>query len=564
MLANFSAVPLCAWALSRLVNDAASRNIVAAAVDGSLAASFAILAQTLANFAHIAYSELAELEAITLNEELMDMSGDAVPLEFIEDPGIADQLTILRDEFLRLREAMQALLTACGLFLGMTISAVMLAVVSPFLLLLPLASVLPILLDARAQDLLEAARNNAAESVRLDRHLIDISTSARSAKEVRVYRLEKELRGRHNRLWRDLADELWRAEVKGAALRALGQLAFAAFYAGAVILVVITSVGGRRPLGDVVLTIILANQVNQQVASCVTLFRDLHAMGRALSRHARLAATMTQPPRPLVAAEPRELRGGIDLADVSFTYRSGKEPALRGVNVHLPAGSVIALVGENGAGKSTLVKLLCGLYQPTNGRILIDGIPIDDLGLTRWRQSVAVCFEDFARFEFTAAESVGVGDVPRITDSSAIATAVERANVTELVSGLPEGLSTHLGKSHAEGAELSGGQWQKVALARARMREQPLLLVLDEPASALDAAAEQALFEFLAAQSRAVSAHSGTITVIVSHRLSTAQMADQILVLDHGRLIECGSHQELLNSNGLYAELFGLQAASYR
>ncbi len=251
---------------------------------------------------------------------------------------------------------------------------------------------------------------------------------------------------------------------------------------------------------------------------------------------------------------PDVLRRGITLREVSFGYPPDGGTVLDGVDVHLPAGAAVALVGENGAGKTTLVKLLTGMYQPTAGQVLLDGVPLADIDLAAWRERTAATFQDFVRFELLAAEAVGVGDLPRIDQASALELALRRADATAVAAELPEGLGTRLGRSFTGGRELSGGQWQRLALARGMMRDLPLLLILDEPTASLDAITEAALFErYLAA--RQLAAQSGAITLLVSHRFSTVRMADLIVVLDQGRIAASGDHASLVRAGGLYAEL---------
>ena len=226
-----------------------------------------------------------------------------------------------------------------------------------------------------------------------------------------------------------------------------------------------------------------------------------------------------------------------------------------------PISAVVALVGENGAGKTTLVKLLCKLYEPTSGRILVDGRPLGRMDADAWRSRLAGAFQDFFRFEFTAQRSVGLGDLPYLDDRPVVSSAVSRAGAEDVVSRLPEGLQSQLGAGWAGGQELSFGQWQKVALARGYMRAEPLLLLLDEPTAALDAETEHALFERYANAARRSSV--GGITVLVSHRFSTVRMADLIVVLNGARLVEVGSHDELVQRGGVYADLYRIQAAAY-
>jgi len=225
-------------------------------------------------------------------------------------------------------------------------------------------------------------------------------------------------------------------------------------------------------------------------------------------------------------------------------------------------------VGENGAGKTTIVKLLAKLYEPTAGRILVDGVPLDRIRADAWRARLAGAFQDFFRFELPVIQAVGVGDVPRIEDRPAVTAAVSRAGADDVLTRLPSGLDTQLGPTWPGGVEVSFGQWQKLALARGFMRDAPLLLVLDEPTSALDAETEHALFERYASAARggavARDARGGGITILVSHRFSTVRMADLIVVLDGARVVQMGSHEELMNREGPYAELYRIQAAAYR
>jgi ATP-binding cassette subfamily B protein len=259
-------------------------------------------------------------------------------------------------------------------------------------------------------------------------------------------------------------------------------------------------------------------------------------------------------------AAPEHLASGIRFERVSFAYPGTSRLVLDDVNLEVPAGAVVALVGENGAGKSTLVKLLAKMYEPTSGRILIDDVPLSAITAESWRERLAGAFQDFFRFELRALQSIGLGDVPRVEDRAAVSIAATRAGADDVVQRLRGGLDAQLGPTWPDGVDVSFGQWQKLALARGFMRDQPLVLVLDEPTAALDSETEHALFERYAAAVRG----GGRITILVSHRFSTVRMADLIIVLQGARVAEIGSHDELLARNGAYAELYGIQAAGYR
>jgi len=253
---------------------------------------------------------------------------------------------------------------------------------------------------------------------------------------------------------------------------------------------------------------------------------------------------------------------------VSFRYPGTERRVLDDVSLDLRAGAVVAIVGENGAGKSTLVKLLCRMYEPDQGRITIDSIDLARIRADDWRSRLAGAFQDFFRFEFHARHTVGVGDLSRLDDRPAVVAAVTRGGAEDVVERLASGLETQLGPTWPQGVEVSFGQWQKLALARGFMRDEPLIIVLDEPTAALDAETEHALFERYAAVARGGQEHrrpsNGRITILVSHRFSTVRMADLIVVLDGSRVAEVGSHEELMAKRGQYAELYGIQAAAYK
>jgi ATP-binding cassette subfamily B protein len=276
-----------------------------------------------------------------------------------------------------------------------------------------------------------------------------------------------------------------------------------------------------------------------------------------LEDYAASAAATADLPVPAV------LHHGIRLDRVAFAYPGTSRRVLDDISLMLPAGSVVALVGENGAGKTTLVKLLAKMYEPISGAIFVDETPLSRMPAEQWRTRLAGAFQDFFRFELRARHTVGLGDVPRLDEEPAVLAAVDRAGAGDVVARLGSGLDTQLGPTWPGGVDVSFGQWQKLALARGFMRDDPLLLVLDEPTAALDAETEHALFERHAATARQGNAN-GRVTVLVSHRFSTVRMADLIVVLDGARLVEMGTHDELMAKRGRYAELYGIQAAAYR
>jgi len=249
---------------------------------------------------------------------------------------------------------------------------------------------------------------------------------------------------------------------------------------------------------------------------------------------------------------------GVRFEHVSFSYPGATEPALVDIDMHLLPGSSLALVGENGSGKTTLIKLLTRLYNPDSGRILVDGLPLPEWSESALRARIGVIFQDFTRYQMLVGENVGAGDERYFEDQDRWRQAAEKGQAAAFIEQLAGGYHTQLGKWFKDGQELSGGQWQKIALARAFMRTDADILVLDEPTAAMDARAEAEVFEHFSALSR------GRIAILISHRFSTVRMADQIAVLDRGRIIEKGSHDQLMAASGHYAQLFALQARGYR
>jgi len=453
-----------------------------------------------------------------------------------------------------------------GLVVQVGATAFLLASVTPLLLGIPLFAAAPVWAGARAERIRQGALDATADGTRQARHYFELATSPTPGKELRVFGVGDELLRRHEAAWARTDRRLDVAALAGLVRTTAGWLVFALGYAGAVVLVVSQAVAGRASVGEVVLALALVAQVNRQVGSAVGTVGVSARMVRVadrylwLSDHARASEPEVDDPVPI----PERLTEGIELRGVAFAYPQTDGDVLVDLDLTLPAGTTVALVGENGAGKSTLLKLLCRFYEPSEGVITVDGIDLRRIDAGRWRERMSAGFQDFARFELPAGHAVGVGDLPFIDDAEVVGAALDRAASAGILSALPDGLATQLGSSFDAGVELSGGQWQKLALARAMMRPAPLLLVLDEPTAALDAETEHTLFARYAAAASAAAARTGAITLIVSHRFSTVRMAQLIVVLEAGRVVETGSHDQLMASGGLYAELYDLQARAYR
>jgi len=487
-------------------------------------------------------------------------------LEHHERPDFHKQLDLLQRNLSTLSNGPTQSLLALQVLARMVTVVVLLATVDPILTLLPLIAAFPAVGDDLAARRRMRTDQSVVERVRLANRLFDLASTPAQASELRSFGLRGEIASRHQSLDEEISRQVIRSAEIGAVQSAAGWLVYGAGFAGAIVLLAIRAVHGQASYGDVVMVAALIQRTQQQMSQVSSSISQLATNSRAaqylfwLEDHHRGVRRVVAAPRPV----PEALDRGIWLSSVAFTYPGTKRIVLEDVSLLLPAGSSVAFVGENGAGKTTLIKLLTGMYRPTAGSIDIDGTSLDEFDLENWRRRTTAAFQDFVRFELLAGEAVGVGDLPRIGDEPAILAALERAHGADALDNLPDGLRTPLGRSLPDGRDLSGGQWQKVALGRAMMRERPLLLVLDEPTASLDAPTEAALFERYVGASRRTAERSGAVTVFVSHRFSTVRVADLIVVLHEGRVVEQGSHDELIAAGGRYAELFELQARSYR
>lgn len=561
VVAGAAAAPLLALVLGWMTDAVVAGDRGTVLLAGLIAGVLAFATVTFGHFAHLAYIELAELAELDFDVQLIGLSNGSVGIAHHEQAATRDTVTVLQREIRQFGRGLEALLNGLALAIAVGITAVLLARLHPLLLLLPLAAVPSLYLSRRAEYLVDAAKTETAETTRTALHLFDLTTQLPSASELRVFGLADEMRHRHAGLWSDVTTRLFRTDLRAAALRTAGQVTFALAYVGSVLLLVRAAVDGRRGVGDVILVVVLAAQISSQVTAAVALLRDLQRISALYRRMAQLRGVVEGDSGDRVP--PDRLRRGIALRNVSFSYPGASAPVLRDVTVTLPAGGTVAVVGENGAGKSTLVKLLCGLHRPTGGRILVDDEDLHRLRPDLWRERISVSFQDALRYEFRTRHAVGMGDLDSGFADSPVRDALHMARADDVLRQLPDGLDTVLGKG-GSGAELSGGQWQKVALARGLIRPAPMLLVLDEPTSALDPEAELAMFEQYTEQAARVGRQTGAITVLVSHRFSTVRTADLIVVVGDGTVVEAGDHATLAAGSGPYAELVAINARAYQ
>ena len=516
----------------------------------------------LAHFAHLYYFELAELTEERLNRDLVRLVNGSTYLDRSDDPAHADRVDLLRQDVLQMRETVQAGLQLAATAVQVVLTAAVLVTLSPWFLLLVGAAVVPVVAGRRAEVRYQETREEQSTTTRGVRHLRRLATSPASQKEIRLSGGGGYLVARQQDMLGVYRSAMAAADRRYAVVRGLGQLGFGLAYVAAVVWAFELVRQGRASPGDVVLTVVLATQLATQMATGVQLLGTVHRAAAGLRRFAAMDAEQVAEQLPVAGlAAAGAAGGGLRLEGLRFRYPGASEDVLRDVDLDLPGGTTVAVVGENGAGKSTLLKLLTGMYPPTGGRILVGGADLADVAPAAWRERTAALYQDFARLELALRESVGVGHLPAAFADDAVGAALERARAEGL--GAQVGLDGVLGGGYADGRDLSGGQWQTVGFARTLMRRDPLLLVLDEPASALDALAEQQLVDAYQETAQEVATTVGGVTVFVTHRLSTVQLAERIVVLHGGRVVEQGTHAELLAAGGRYAALWELQARAY-
>jgi ATP-binding cassette, subfamily B, bacterial len=498
---------------------------------------------------------------ITLEAHVARLQASVASIEHHERQEYVDRLAMLRNQVFVLDHMYWSLFTTCGWILRLAVTLSLLVSIHPALALLALFALPTVFTSTWRPEVERKADERGAWANRLSRHLFDVATTAPPGKEVRVTRIGSRLVAQRRAAWERWYQPVAAARRGSAFWQTLSWAVFAAAYVAAVVLV--SSVLKASP-GSVLLVLAAGARLSAYIGATVGEIGFLRGFwldgSRRLAWLEDYAASLA---KGADAPAPESVRQGIEFEHVSFAYPGTERLVLDEVNLHLEPGSVVAIVGENGAGKTTLVKLLCRLYQPSSGRILVDGVELSRIAPDAWRSRLAGAFQDFFRFEFSALHTVGVGDLPHQDDVPTVAAAIGRAGAHDVVEHLARGLETQLGPTWPEGVEISFGQWQKLALARGFMRERPLVLILDEPTAALDAETEHALFERFTAAARQPTA-DGRITVLVSHRFSTVRMADFIVVLDGAHVVESGTHEELMAKAGHYAELYGIQAAAYR
>jgi ATP-binding cassette, subfamily B, bacterial len=499
---------------------------------------------------------------IALESHVAKLQASIVTVAHQERPEYLDRLSMLRNQVFVLDHMYVSLFSTLGWILRLAVTMALLVSIHPALLLLAVFAVPTVVTSSWRPAVERNAQERGAQANRLSRHLFTLATTASPGKEVRVAGIGERLVRDRRAAWQKWYSLVSSARWTSAWWHASAWAIFGCAYVGAIVFV---ASGLRAPAAQVLLVLAAGARLSAYIGATVGEVGFLRGFWADGSR--RLAWLEDYAASIAAAgdlAAPSTLESGIRFDHVSFAYPGTSRVVLEDVSLMLPPGAVVAIVGENGAGKTTLVKLLAKMYEPSSGAIFVDDIPLSRVPASEWRARLAGAFQDFFRFEFMAKHTVGLGDIRRFDDEPAIVTAVDRAGAADVVGRLKSGLETQLGPTWPNGVDLSFGQWQKLALARGFMRDEPLLLVLDEPTAALDAETEHALFERYAAAAHNEKSVTGRITILVSHRFSTVRMADLIVVLEGARLVEVGSHDELMAKRGPYADLYSIQAAAYR
>jgi ATP-binding cassette subfamily B protein len=485
-------------------------------------------------------------------------------MSHLEEPAALDKVQALRDHGGEIGNTYNNLMNAINFLIGPVVTLVVALGADWRLGLVALAGIPQILITRKVSAIKKTAEEAGAEGSRRTGRLLALTAERSGASELRIFGARGFLRSRLESSTRSWMDPDVASTRKTSGLVLATSAVYLIVGAGVIAWMGHDALAGTVTVAS--MTIALTSLQNLQSAiatirAAITVLGDsMRGVDRYLwladhLEHERAAHAGTIQP-------PEKLTNGIRFVDVTFTRPGGTQPIFEHLNLDLPAGTTIALVGENGAGKTTLVDLLLGLHDLDDGHIEINGIPLADLDLPAWRERCAGAFQDHLTLETTAQHAIGLGDLPHVDDPTAAHQALEDAAATDVLTALPDGLATQLGPTWEDGVGLSGGQWQRLAIARGMMRRTPLLRVLDEPTSALDPATEDALFRRYAETARETSA-TGGITVLVTHRFSTVAAADTVIVLDHGTVTEHGTHHQLMHTGGHYAELYHLQARGY-
>ena len=574
-LINFSLIPLIAvlpaaqsWVGKMIVDRILQAIDINADVQAGLQLvlpfvlfEFALLlvSTLLSSFQSLSNNILRSLLTRHVNTLIIDKS-ISLDLQFYEDPVFYDNMQNARR---RADSSALAIVTSISQVAQQLITLISLVVLlvgfSPWLAVVVILAAVPnFLSNSRFAEMAFRALTHRAPEARLLSYIENLLTSNETVKEIKLFGLGESLKQRYEDLFTQfLEEDTSIARRNTYASLAWGMLSNLAYY-GSYIWVIVRTITRAITLGDMTMFLSVFRQSQRAVQMLLENFSRLYENNLYLDNlldFLKIEPALEIPENGKIAPAP--ILEGVRFENVSFKYPGSEKYVLKNVNLFIKPGESIALVGLNGAGKTTLIKLLTRLYDPTEGRITLDGTDLRDFDLQSLHQRFGVIFQDFVRYQFSVKENIGFGQVEELENQERIEVAADKGGATEVIAELPEGYETVLGRRWNRGHELSGGQWQKIALSRAFMRKAEVL-ILDEPTSALDAEAEYEIFL------RFRELMQGRVAVLISHRFSTVRMADRIVVLSEGRIIELGSHEELMARNQSYAHLFNLQAEGYR
>ncbi|WP_143309599.1 ABC transporter ATP-binding protein [Chitinophaga vietnamensis] len=518
----------------------------------------AILSDALSRAISLMDSLLGDLFANHTSIRIMEHAA-ILDLDQFEDAEFYDKLERARQQTVGRTILLSQVLSQVQDLITMGFLAAGLIVFNPWLIVLLLVAVIPAFLnESRFNDkYYKLTWGQTSDRRELD-YIRYLGASDETAKEVKVFDLSKFLIGRFKNISDKFYTDKKNLEVQHAYWGSFFALLGSAGYYAAYVIIILRTINGHQSIGDLTFLAGSFRQLRVTFQGILIRFSSVTQGAlylRDLFDFFEIQPKMVAPPQP--KPFPHPIREGFTFENVGFKYLNAEKWAIRHLNFTLHAGEKLALVGENGAGKTTLVKLLSRLYDPVEGRILLDGVDLREYDLKELRTQVGVIFQDYQRYQMTVSQNIAVGNISEAGNQSLIDDAAKQSLAAPLIEKMPLGYEQMLGRRFHQGIELSGGEWQKIALARAYMKNAQLL-ILDEPTSALDARAEYNVFLRFADLTKNKTA------VLISHRFSTVRMANRILVLEKGQLIEIGSHDELLEKKGRYAELFTLQAAGYK
>ncbi|CAM3455022.1 ABC transporter ATP-binding protein [Occultella aeris] len=563
IIVQFSSSIVLAVLQRTIVNSAGSQMITLVAVAG-VGLALAMTADHAANRIQTNLRATVDTRvAYALAHDLAIWATTNPQLDLYDRPDVLDRMHRVRAQHRSLVGLGWSVILTAAVSVNLVASLVLLAQISPWLIGVAVLAVPPLILSQRSRRHLQGAIERSAPAERQEARLHALTSNPEQAAELRISRNESTIDDRCRSLWQDAQGMLRRGHLRAGVTSYAGSLIFTVGYLGSITLTVALVIGGDATLGDLALVLGIGETLRWRVFGVVANMSAVTDGGRVAREYLLLREEYEQALRPDRAVGPPDrLAAGIGLRGVTYRYPDHQRPAVGSVTVDLPAGSVIALLGENGAGKTTLVKLLLGQYTPQSGRITIDGTDLQTMDPRAWATRCSGLVQDFAKLQGPVRESVSAAAL-RPLNRTEIRTAIDHAHAGPIIDGLPDGLDTRLGLAYGT-ASLSHGQWQRLALARGLTRTTPLLLVLDEPTSALDPEVEHQLFDSFFRRARQVATTHGAIALVVSHRLSTTQDADLIIVMDHGHIVEVGDHAALIDADGRYAELFRLQSNAYR